>query len=383
MSLGKRAGGFDYNDDAKRLMMAGGGGMMPNAYGLPNYGGGMAMPGFGGAGLGGFDPSYAYTDPAFAQIAVASGQVVSVMAQNTEMGGGHCKTIVKVFVPLTTPLGESRGKLLGQRGAMLKQLQSEAGCKMAIRGRGSSKQEEQKPQHMQEQLHVQVEFEGPVVMRDTTLSNAEMLIRAVLTPATDPQAGQHAVSQYEVMKQQLQQTYGSAYGMPPPQQLPHAGLPSLGGDGGAAGGGSLQSFSDPSYASIAVASGQIVSVMATNTETGGGQCKATVKIFIPTQTVMGESRGKLLGQRGSMIKQLTAESGCQLAIRGRGSSKSEDMKPAHLSEQLHVLCEYEGPVAMRDTQLNNAEMLIRAVLTPNSEPEAGKHVISQYEAMKQ
>jgi len=53
MSLGKRAGGFDYNDDAKRLMMAGGGGMMPNAYCLPNFGGGMAMPGFGGAGLGG------------------------------------------------------------------------------------------------------------------------------------------------------------------------------------------------------------------------------------------------------------------------------------------------------------------------------------------
>jgi len=377
-------------------MMAGGGGMMPNAYGLPNYGAAaMPMPGFGaGAGLGGFDPSYAYTDPAFAQIAVASGQVVSVMAQNTEMGGGHCKTVVKVFVPLQTPLGESRGKLLGQRGAMLKQLMAEAGCKMAIRGRGSSKQEDQKPAHMQEQLHVQVEFEGPVLMRDTTLSNAEMLIRAVLTPATDPQPGQHAVSQYEVMKQQLQQTFGAAYGVPPQQQLPHAALPSLGADsfgqqmpsgvGAAAdGGAALSSFSDPAYASIAVASGQIVSVMANNTETGGGQCKTTVKIFIPTQTVMGESRGKLLGQRGSMIKQLTQESGCQLAIRGRGSSKSEDMKPAHLQEQLHVLCEYEGPVVMRDTQLSNAEMLIRAVLTPNSEPEAGKHVISQYEAMKQ
>ena len=31
----------------------------------------------------------------------------------------------------------------------------------------------------------------------------------------------------------------------------------------------------------------------------------------------------------------------QMAIRGRGSSKSEDMKPPHLQEQMHVLVEYE------------------------------------------
>jgi len=51
MSLGKWAGGFDYNYDVKRLMTAGGGGMMPNAYGLPKYDGRMAMPSFGGVGL--------------------------------------------------------------------------------------------------------------------------------------------------------------------------------------------------------------------------------------------------------------------------------------------------------------------------------------------
>ena len=45
------------------------------------------------------------TDPAFVHIAAASGQVVSVMAQNTEMGSGHtCKMLFKVFVLLTMPL---------------------------------------------------------------------------------------------------------------------------------------------------------------------------------------------------------------------------------------------------------------------------------------
>jgi hypothetical protein len=77
---------------------------------------------------------------------------------------------------------------------------------MAIRGRGSSKSEDQKPAHLQEQLHVLVEYEGPTLMRDTTLSNAEMLVRAVLTPAAEGMPGQgHAVSQYDMLKQQMQQ----------------------------------------------------------------------------------------------------------------------------------------------------------------------------------
>lgn len=203
-----------------------------------------------------------------------------------------------------------------------------------------------------------------------------MLIRAVLTPITDPLPGQHATSQYDAMKQQLQ----AAYGVMPQQQLPHAGLPSLDSGYGAAGGAG---FTDPNFASIAVATGQIVSVIASNTETGGGQVKTVVKVFIPERTLMGESRGKLLGQRGATIKALTAESGCQMAIRGRGSSKSEDMKPAHLQEQLHVLVEYEGPALNRDTTVAAAEMLIRDVLTPHGDPAPGTHAISQYEYMKQ
>ena len=54
-------------------------------------------------------------------------------------------------------------------------------------------------------------------------------------PAGDVQPGQHAISQYELMKQQLQQQqqtfgFGSAYGAPQQaqqQQFPHAALPSF------------------------------------------------------------------------------------------------------------------------------------------------------------
>jgi len=230
--------------------------------------------------------------------------------------------------------------------------------------------------HLQEQLHVLVEYEGPTLMRDTTLSNAEMLVRAVLTPAAEGMPGQgHAVSQYDMLKQQMQQTFGAAAFASP--QLPGAGLPG-------AGMATVANVpNDPGYVGLAVAGGQIVSMQTSNTETGGGQCKTTVKVYVPQRTVMGESRGKLLGTRGSTLKQLIAESGCQMAIRGRGSSKSEDMKPPHLQEQMHVLVEYEGPALMRDTAVNKAEMLIRAVLTPLTDPQPGQHAVSQFEAMQQ
>jgi len=53
----------------------------------------------------------------------------------------------------------------------------ECSCHFAIRGRGSTKEDADK---LQEELHVLVEYEGPLPMRDTTLHNAEMLIRAIL-----------------------------------------------------------------------------------------------------------------------------------------------------------------------------------------------------------
>jgi len=80
--------------------------------------------------MGGFDPSYGYADPSWASVAVASGQIVSVLASSNELGGGNCKATVKIFVPLQTPLGESRGKLLGSRGSTLKQLVVESGCQV-------------------------------------------------------------------------------------------------------------------------------------------------------------------------------------------------------------------------------------------------------------
>jgi len=84
--------------------------------------------------------------------------------------------------------------------------------------------------------------------------------------------------------------------------------------GAGMGAGMMSQYADPSWASVAVASGQIVSVLASNNEMGAGNCKATVKIFVPLQTPLGESRGKLLGPRGTTLKQLMVESGCQVPV---------------------------------------------------------------------
>lgn len=183
-------------------------------------------------------------------------------------------------------------------------------------------------------------YEGDKAHMGSCFSKAVKMIRVVLTGGTVVPTGHAGVAGFGA-----------------------SGLnPALGLAGNAAA-ASLTSFSDTSFASSAVAQGQIVSVLASHREMGG-HCKTSVKVFIPQRTAMGCSRGKLLGQRGSMLKQLMQEAGCHFAIRGRGSTKDEAEKPSsHITEELHVLVDYEGPVAMRDTTLHNAEMLIRAILT--------------------
>jgi len=214
--------------------------------------------------------------------------------------------------------------------------------------------------HLLEDLHVYAVYEGDKAHMGSCFSKAVKLIRVVLTGGTVVPTGHAAVAGF------------GASGLSPAM-----------GMAGNAAAASLTSFSDASYASSAVAQGQIVSVLASHREMGG-HCKTSVKVFIPQRTAMGCSRGKLLGQRGSMLKQLMQEAGCHFAIRGRGSTKDDAEKPSGpMTEELHVLVEYEGPVAMRDTTLHNAEMLIRAILTPAGDVQPGQHAISQYELMKQ
>ena len=62
------------------------------------------------------------------------------MVENQETGPGTCRTIIRVVVPVERKPGFNFiGRLLGPRGNTLKEIQSQSGCKMAIRGRGSVK----------------------------------------------------------------------------------------------------------------------------------------------------------------------------------------------------------------------------------------------------
>lgn len=300
--------------------------------------------------------------------------ITTVLESEEETGTGMVKAVLKVFIPEECTGqsqsgdirgGTSRGRLLGPNGQTIRVLQQESHCKMQIKGRGSIKLRENQdaetmatdPQfaHLTEDLHVYAQYEGDKMHMGQCYSRAVKLIRLVLTGGTVVPSG------------------------PAHMGLGAAAIPSFGAGAPMAPSiGADQAFAN-SAIQLQVESGQIVSILASHREMGG-HCKTAVKVFVPQRTVMGCSRGKLLGTRGSMLKQLMQEAGCHFAIRGRGSTKEE---PAHLVEELHVLVEYEGPVAMRDTTLHNAEMLIRAILSPAGDPQPGQHAISQYELMKQ
>jgi hypothetical protein len=84
------------------------------------------------------------------------------------------------------------GRLLGPRGVTLKNLQSKSGCRLYIRGRGSlrfkdSQQEMLKAmmpgyEHLREDLHVLIEYEGSCEARISCLQCAEKMVNELLQP---------------------------------------------------------------------------------------------------------------------------------------------------------------------------------------------------------
>mmetsp|Transcript_11162 Transcript_11162/g.22407 ORF Transcript_11162/g.22407 Transcript_11162/m.22407 type:complete len:496 (+) Transcript_11162:238-1725(+) len=277
--------------------------------------------------------------------------------------------------------GSTRGRLLGFKGQTMASLQEHSRTKMSIKGKGSVKfkdgsseeshMHEEHYAHLKEPLHVYAVYEGLPEHRDNCFAAALRLVRTVVTGGTVPPPT----------------SSGGNYGQAA-QGGGQAQWLSLQGGGGL----QLASASDCAFAASAAQQGQIASVVSSNKEIAG-LCKTGVKIFIPQRTSIGDSRGRLLGQKGATLKQLQLETGLRLSIRGKGSMRlpggAEEVamlatpQYAHLNEELHVLMEYEGPLAERDQTINSAELLIRAMLTPSGKTIPGvKHAVSQYEAMK-
>lgn len=102
------------------------------------------------------------------------------------------------------------------------------------------------------------------------------------------------------------------------------------------------------------------------------------KLFVPTKEFPDFNFvGRILGPRGLTAKQLEAETGCKIMVRGRGSMrdrKKEEQnrgKPnwEHLNEDLHVLITVEDAQNRAEIKLKRAVEEVNKLLVPAAEGE--------------
>ncbi|KAK0407325.1 hypothetical protein QR680_019136 [Steinernema hermaphroditum] len=99
--------------------------------------------------------------------------------------------------------------------------------------------------------------------------------------------------------------------------------------------------------------------------------KRTIKIPIPEHPDGYKYIGRILGPRGISIRAMERDTGCKIAIRGRGSLKDPEQEELlrncrgykHLKENLHVRVTTEVDAGC-SARLKAAEMLIRELLKP-------------------
>ncbi|VDM38442.1 unnamed protein product [Toxocara canis] len=109
----------------------------------------------------------------------------------------------KVFVPVHEyPDYNFVGRILGPRGMTAKQLEEETGCRIMIRGRGSTRDEGTDPQKSssaspKEELHVLIQCEDYELLARAKLKHAVECIRLMLKPPPD--------GEDELKRQQLMQ----------------------------------------------------------------------------------------------------------------------------------------------------------------------------------
>jgi len=107
--------------------------------------------------------------------------------------------------------------------------------------------------------------------------------------------------------------------------------------------------------------------------------KLAVKIRVPVKDYPKYNFvGKLLGPKGSTLKELQQQTGCRMAIMGKGSMRDKDAeeerrkeggKYAHLNEDLHVLVECLGEPTDGHHRIAGALAEIRKFLIPELQEE--------------
>ncbi|TKS65134.1 Protein quaking [Collichthys lucidus] len=99
------------------------------------------------------------------------------------------------------------------------------------------------------------------------------------------------------------------------------------------------------------------------------------KLYVPTKEHPDFNFvGRILGPRGLTAKQLEAETGCKIMVRGRGSMRDRKKnrgKPnwEHLNEDLHVLITVEDAQNRAEIKLKRAMEEVNKLLVPAAEGE--------------
>jgi protein quaking len=102
------------------------------------------------------------------------------------------------------------------------------------------------------------------------------------------------------------------------------------------------------------------------------------KVFIPVQQHPEFNFvGRILGPRGMTAKQLEADTGCKIMVRGRGSMRDKQKEDQnrgkanweHLDEELHVLIQCEDHENRAVVKLERAKEEIMKLLKPAAEGE--------------
>jgi len=112
------------------------------------------------------------------------------------------------------------------------------------------------------------------------------------------------------------------------------------------------------------------------TQEANGQMRKSIKVPIPTDRYPQYNFvGRLLGPRGSTLKQMQRDTQTWIRIRGRGSMRDKQEEARirnqpgheHLLEPLHVHIEARGDQNMIDHLLSNAEQVVKGLLVPVEE----------------
>jgi len=126
-------------------------------------------------------------------IRLVEAEIVRVEGQVRQVGE-RVRLSEKVFIPGDQKFGSNLvGRILGPGGVTVRRLEQQLGCSLRVRGKGSCRDKEDEErrkeqvgwEHLGEELHVLICFEGPECVARDRMSRAVATVRTLLSPMED------------------------------------------------------------------------------------------------------------------------------------------------------------------------------------------------------